>query len=196
MNFLSTIFIGIILFVANLFEVNFSDLVKDPATVTDTHPFVGMISNLGIILFAIAAAYSFFSYYLLRHSHLHKKSKQFLLVLGLFTTILTLDDLFLIHEYSFILGVSEKYIYLLYALLSIAFFLSFNKEILNIHKNYFFLAIVFFAISVLSDQFLYSDPSSSLKSVIEDGAKFLGIVNWMTFIIKTCMLKLQQCLII
>jgi hypothetical protein len=86
-----------------------SRFTLDPAALTGAHPFLGVASNAGILLWAAAAAISLFTAALLADSARNGEARKFLRGAGLLTCWLMLDDLFLFHEWLFpsVLGVPQ-----------------------------------------------------------------------------------------
>ena len=145
---------------------------------TCNHPIgVGMLSNLGILLWA-AAAISFFASFsgLVRQRSL----RLLLLVGGILSTLLCLDDLFLLHD-RHVLGHEGSY-YILYAVLVLFILVRFRKLILQADGLAFLAAALFLGLSVLSDIFQESLPVDyATVQLFEEGFKFIGIACWLAF---------------
>ena len=146
---------------------------------TCDHPIgVGMISNLGILLWAAAVGISLFASFsgLVRQ----RSWRQLLLVGGLFSTILCLDDFFLLHD-RHVLGHQGSY-YILYAVLALFILVRFRKLILQADGLAFLAAALFLGLSVLSDIFQESLPVDyATVQLFEEGFKFIGISCWLAF---------------
>ncbi|MDZ7808031.1 MAG: hypothetical protein U5K71_13075 [Gracilimonas sp.] len=108
----------------------FAKSTADPITTFDSHPFVGVVSNLGALLWCTAATVCIFSYLILRNQLSGKKS-SFLLWSGLLTAMLLFDDLFMFHDYLAIahLNIEQKTVYSIYLILGITWFIYFFDEI-------------------------------------------------------------------
>ncbi len=146
---------------------------------TCDHPIgVGMISNLGILLWAAAVGISLFASFsgLVRQ----RSWRQLLLVGGLFSTILCLDDFFLLHDRHVI--VHEGSYYLLYAVFAAVILVCFRKLVLQADGLAFLAAAAFLGLSVLSDRFQGSLPGGyATVQLFEEGFKFIGIACWLAF---------------
>ena len=146
---------------------------------TCDHPIgVGMISNLGILLWAAAVGISLFASFsgLVRQ----RSWRQLLLVGGLFSTILCLDDFFLLHD-RHVLGHQGSY-YILYAVLALFILVRFRKLIPQADGLAFLAAALFLGLSVLSDRFQESLPVDyATVQLFEEGFKFIGIACWLAF---------------
>lgn len=73
-------------------------LFNDPATHSGTHPLVGALSNLGVLLWWTSASIWLFTAALLRGREDRRFACQFALVSGMLTAYLGLDDLYLLHD--------------------------------------------------------------------------------------------------
>lgn len=96
-----------------------SRFTQDPAAIADMNPLNGVISNLGILYWAAAASVSLFTALMLLAVSSRQGWGQFFLFFGLFTTLLLLDDLFMLHERIFplVFGIGEKIVLGIYAVI-------------------------------------------------------------------------------
>ncbi len=164
-----------------------------------SHFFRGAFTNLGILLWWAAATVSAFTYFLLHrlfHTEVYAESaKAFFLYMALFTALLTLDDLFMLHEEVFPvhLGVPELAVYAAYGALT-AGLIHFVHFLVRTDFLVLMLALGFFAFSMLIDEgmlrFLLRIPGR-LDLLIEDTMKMLGIVCWLVFLLRTATQQLQ-----
>lgn len=136
----------------------------------------GMLSNLGILLWAAAAGITFFA----SQSALiqNKSIKNYLTIGSIFTSILCIDDLFLLHDFF----IEEKALYLIYALMAFYLLLSSRQQDLRAHSYSFFIAAMLLGLSIICDKLQgriaisYSD-----LQVFEEGFKFIGIACWLYY---------------
>ena len=139
---------------------------------------VGMLSNLGILLWAAAAAISFFACF--SGLVVQRGWRQLLLVGGIFSTTLCLDDLFLLHD-RHVLGHEGSY-YILYTVLAVTILLRFRQLVLQADGVAFLAAALLLGLSVLSDRFQESLPIGyATVQLFEEGFKFVGIACWLAF---------------
>lgn len=86
------------------------------------------------------------------------------------------------HDYIFYSFESFKIVqpitFAIYAILLLWYIIKFYKIILDSVYVFLFLAVGFLGLSVLIDLIF---ESSGLEYFIEDGFKFIGIINWMLF---------------
>lgn len=149
----------------------------------------GALSNLGILLWWAAASVYAFSTYLARGTARSLPIRAFLLYMALFTGLLALDDLFMLHEevLPIRLGIAEVVLYVIYGALA-AGLVAFVNLLLETAFLLLGLAFAFFAVSVFTDQGLALfainlPPGANL--LLEDLTKMLGIVCWLVFAVQT-----------
>ncbi len=150
--FLSSLYVLPLLFlfvlvVASLqMGVDLGMLLRDPSSTTKVHPFTGVASNIGVILWTATATICLFGWAILRHSSGQVRFSTFLLCSGLMTSLLMLDDFFLLHENIFpvYFGVPEKVVYLGYVGLIVWGVVVFKKCILKTEYLILLIAFAFF----------------------------------------------------
>ena len=113
------------------------------------------ISDLGALLWCVAATVCFFAAILLRNNQA-KDAYQFLLYSALLTTYLLFDDFFQIHDHylHYKLGISEKITYMVLGIASISLIVKFRQTILRTNYSIMLLGFGFLAISVIADGIL------------------------------------------
>lgn len=159
------------------------------ATETGLPFYRGALSNLGILLWWGAANVYAFAAYLAHPRALGSgPHRAFLTYMALFTGLLALDDLFMIHEeiLPVRLGVPEAGMYALYGALA-AGLVWFVHELMTTDFMVLGLAFAFFALSVVFDQGLLRQFGlPALVSLLaEDLSKMLGIALWFAFALRT-----------
>lgn len=161
-----------------------SVLTRDPAAIMNAAFYTGAISSLGAVLWSATAGICFFTHSLLGRAEPRAGERSFLAASGLLTSLLLTDDLFQVHEEVVPnhLGVSEKVVLAAYALLALRWLYVYRATILAGDYPVLALALGCFAISVGIDQLAREAPTTIF---LEDCAKFLGIVTWLTFFVLT-----------
>ena len=139
---------------------------------------MGVISNVGIRSWCATAVICLFSRSLLRQQGLHAEAR-FLLWAALMTTVLLIDDLFMIHEYiaPIHFHVNEKVILVSYSCATGAYLLSHRRLILAANYQLLAAAMVLFSASMLVD---IADGRGWWR-LAEDGCKILGIASWLGY---------------
>jgi hypothetical protein len=153
-------------------------LTRDMAAVAHVHPLIGVVSNVGILLWCATAVICLFSCSLLRQQGHHAEAR-FLLWAGLMTIVLLVDDFFMIHEYiaPVHFHVNEKVVLASYVCAAGAYLLSHRRLILAANYQLLVAAMVLFTASMLVD---IADGHGWLN-LAEDGFKVLGIVSWLGY---------------
>lgn len=179
----------IIYFTSQWMDIEIEKFTADPITTFDSHPFVGVVSNLGALLWCTAAVVCLFSYLILRNKIRHK-SASFLLWSGLLTALLLFDDLFMFHDYLAIthLDIEQTTVYIIYFILAITWFIYFLDEIRSNDFMILLLAGLFLGLSVIGDFIL---PQEGIAYMFEDASKFFGIVTWTIYFIRVSRNKFQ-----
>jgi hypothetical protein len=164
-------------------------LTRDPLAVYDAPPYVGLISNLGILLWSATAGVCLFCAARVRRT----KSNglyHFFFISGLLSVLLCLDDLFLAHEdlWPRLLGTGEGPIIAFYGVLAGIYLWSFRDLILRTEYLLLGLSFAGLGFSILFDLLPDLDPALILPGqyLLEDGSKLLGIVTWLAYWIRTC----------
>ncbi|HYF61791.1 MAG TPA: hypothetical protein VD886_03190 [Herpetosiphonaceae bacterium] len=168
-------------------QLNIGIFTRDPATLTNSNPFLGVLSSVGILFWCATAAICFFGFAMLRSSASDRIAPRFLLDAGLITALLMLDDLFLFHEYVFpqFLHFGEKVALLGYGAIVAGFLWRYRQRILG--SDYLLLALAFglFGFSVMADN-LFNTASGNWGYLLEDGPKLFGIIVWFTYWSGVC----------
>lgn len=167
-----------------LFQVAIPNLTRDITATANLPPLTGILSSLGIFLWCTAASISLFSAAIL-HSTNQRQHFNFLLHSGLLSTYLMLDDAFLIHEVlaSVYIGIDEKVVFLILGAYVATYLVAFKNIILKTNYAFLVLALGFLSFSIIVDsviqQWLWR--LGDWQFLIEDGAKWLGIVSWCSY---------------
>lgn len=174
------------------FNIPMYDVVADPAEICQKGPYLGFLSQAGLLAWLGGISCCFFTLSLAKKLFIIPLHWQrFILSSGLFSMLLGLDDWIQIHEYlpKIILSNSqinqniqsflELVIYLFYFIVLIIYFNSFKILIYKTRYYFFIAAISFFALSNFVDIFV--PETINWHFFTEEGSKFLGIVSWSTY---------------
>ncbi len=142
--------------------------------------YVGVVSNLGVLLWCAAAAGCF-----LAASLVVRGRRSPLLYAGVLTTALLADDLFLLHEGVYALVVEERLVFGLYALALVGYVVAFRRFLRATTPWLFAAACALFAVSLVADE------RWAGHHLLEDGSKFLGIVAWSTYFLAAAAAELR-----
>ena len=170
--------------------------MRDPASIAQIHPFIGVASNFGVILWTASATICLFSWAILRHRLGKQGFSIFILVSGLITTLLLLDDFFLLHDFIFpsYFGVKEFIFFIAHGGLILCWIVTFRKYILKTEYLILLIALGFFGLSLFIDIFQHHIQLviGDWRILFEDGFKLLGIVGWLGYFLRCCFIATNK----
>ncbi len=184
LGWLAALVLWIVVLVQDAVPVD--ELVLDKASDRAVPWYAGLISSLGILLWAMTvcacAATAFVAY----HGNRTAATKAFRGA-AIFFGLLLLDDLFLLHSdvIPALIPVSKHAILLIEAGLGLIWLVPAWQEIRRTRWEMLASAGVGFGTSILVDVLLEEAGSGTLVLVLEDGAKFLGGVALATWAVVT-----------
>lgn len=166
-----------------IFSISMEEFLFDPSEIMNTPFYFGILSYAGVVLWGASVAVSLFAYFALGREERRSRGARYLLILGLFTLMLLLDDQLRIHETIFghYLNVREYYVFGFYTLLLVVIIAVFWIEIMANELLLFAAAWSLFGFSTIIDQLEIQFPGEAL---VEDGAKFLGIAVWLAYAMR------------
>jgi hypothetical protein len=156
------------------YGVDYWDLVRDTNAIAGQPPYFGFYSNLGVLIWAIAASIALFGWRSLVSLGVVGRRPLALFLGGLFAGVACLDDLFMLHEHAHLIGISERMVFAGYALLFLAFAAA---TLPDGHKTQWTLlvaSLAFLVLSTLVDLFHLPTPGSVLV-LVEEVLKLTGI---------------------
>ena len=165
-----------ILYISNFYNIKLSLVVRDLAQTCGYPIGVGMISNVGILLWGAAASICLFTASL---ESINKESSKLLLLGGLFSGLLCIDDFFLLHDRY----IGPDFLNLTYLVVSIFLLFRFRRILKKIGLFNLVISILFLGLSIFFDGVIQQifNQSYDLTQLIEEGFKFLGISCWLNF---------------
>ena len=185
----STILYLVILYLSNFYKIKLSLVVRDLAQTCGYPIGVGMISNIGILFWGAAASICLFTTF----SDVNKESSKLLLLGGLFSGMLCIDDFFLLHDRY----IGPDFLNLTYLSISIFLLVRFRRILKKIGLFNLIISILLLGLSVFFDGVIQQifNQSYEITQLIEEGFKFLGIACWLNFWCKASSyaLKIGNC---
>ena len=174
--FPSAILYLVILYVSNSYNIKLSLVVRDLAQTCGYPIGVGMISNIGILFWGAAASICLFTAF---SENINRESSKLLLLGGVFSGLLCIDDLFLLHDRY----LGQDFLNLTYLSISIFLLVRFQRILKNIGLFNLIISILFLGLSIFFDGVIQQifNQSYELTQLIEEGFKFLGIICWLNF---------------
>jgi len=158
------------------YKINPILVVRDLAQTCGYPIGVGMISNIGILLWASSGAITLF----VSISKLAEREiAKLLLMGGIFSSILCVDDFFLLHDRY----VGPDFLNITYLSMTILMLIKFWKVLLKIGLLPIIISLLFLSSSVFFDSILQQLLSENygLIQLYEEFFKFLGIACWLNF---------------
>lgn len=153
------------------------EILRDPAQQLDFSSFLGFVSNIGVWLWVSSVALCCYSLATCRPRSA-SGSTELVILLGLFSLLLAVDDFFLLHERY----VYQKGIFLFYAIFALTLLVRHHRKIIEIDGFSFLLAGILLALSVLVDIDQRKIPLDYAHvQLIEEGCKFVGAAIWLFF---------------
>lgn len=175
---------------AGLRGVGFEDFSKDPAQHLDGEFFTGWYHYLVVLVWQVPATTALVGSYVL-HRIGRAAPARMLLVAGVLTAAMVLDDLFLLHDAVYRnLGVPQVAVYAGYGLATVAFAWAYRARL---GAGVLLLAgtLVCWALSAGIDVLLREDA----PYVVEDGAKAAGVVLWTLLVVPLAVGELRRALV-
>ncbi len=169
-------------------RIPFSDLTRDPLAIMGKKgaPHLGLLSNLGALVWCTTAAVCAFSALRLALGREARRQSVFLFVAAAFTSLLLFDDLFMLHE-NLRLRVAwgELALFAVYGGCTLYYGFAFRGVLRQLGFFAPLLAVCLLATSVAVDvSKLTATTSAVWPWVLEDGSKFVGLVVWAAFHIR------------
>lgn len=175
---------------------------RDPASTiwqltTLDSPFVGIYSQVGVVLWFSGATIGLFAAFLL---YIHDKQTAFMIAsVALVGLMLGTDDLLLVHERIApqFFHVGEHYVFLVYAALIGIVIRLFGRQIWQYDKFFLLIAGVFLVGSLGVDfveEVFDAKYGQALQGLLEDSFKLLGIAAYWTGLFKISAKSIQKVL--
>lgn len=177
-----SVIVALILGVAKWADVPVTDLLHDANAVLDGEFYVGLFSITGIALWSAAGAMCI----LLLSTGVAGSPRKLLVAGAAVSLMLGADDAYLIHET--IPWISGRLLFLLYGVVALVlFWRSWRYLVSRPNFSVFLISLFLIGLSLALDMAAELDLwTPPLSAVIEDVAKFLGIVSWITFFGGVC----------
>jgi hypothetical protein len=168
-----------------------ASLTRDPVSVFRTGPHIGLLSTLGVMLWAASTAVCLLGGIVLRRDAAQQRARRFLFASGLLSLGLMLDDSFLVHEALApkFLRIPEPIIFLGYLVVVVGYLAYFVRQLLRTDYVLFILALAFLGASALIDQSL---PVSDTVAFVEDILKFTGLLFWLAYFSRVVVALIQD----
>ncbi len=167
-------------------QVPVSELLHDPATVAGVMWYVGLISNLGAIGWTVAVTAAAGAAFVARVGGRPQATISFLRGGALVGAMLLIDDLFPVHQrmVPHEIGLSKPIVLLIELVLAGGWAIISYPELKRTRWHLLVMAGGAFVVSLVIDQLVGGDESGN-RMLVEDGAKFLGVLAWALYFLRT-----------
>lgn len=168
-------------------DINARQLFQDANTVAGVPFYIGSLSMLGVILWAMTAAICLFV--APRPAEGDPDLRRLLLVSGIFTLVLMADDAFLFHDdilprYA---GISGDLYGVAYVVAMAVYLLALRSVLARTNYLLLGVALVLFGISAVTDvgsSRLHEFVPAAIVEIVEDGTKLVGIGTWLAYFVS------------
>ena len=165
-------------------DIPLESFTKDPTALMNAPFYLGFFSNIGIMIWSGAAMINFFVAYQIKDNPKERENFLFILFSAFITLMMTLDDLFQLHEFVFpnYFSISDNAVYLTYMNIFLLYFIYFRKRLLASEFTVLGLAFFFLGVSTIIDVLPLPIPKDTF---LEDAIKLFGIVTWFIYYFRT-----------
>lgn len=165
-------------------DIPLESFTKDPTALMKAPFYLGFFSNIGIMIWAAATMICFFVAYRIKEVKEINAHFWYILVSAVISLLMTLDDLFQLHEFVFpnYFSISDNMVYLTYMNIYLIYFIRFRKILLNSDYLVLGLAFVFLGLSTIIDLLPLPIPKDTF---LEDAIKLFGITTWFVYFFRT-----------
>ncbi len=176
------------------FKIPLTSFVEDTTTVLNAPVYIGILSNIGALLWTATATVCFFGAYVTRTTA-KQAASAFLIWSGMIITLLLIDDYFMLHDSVLYLlfHLNENVIFGLYFVLISWYIYRFRSVLRTTNYRLFGLALGLFLFSTVFDKLpgvvtkLHIPFRYSYQTIdfIEESGKFLAIGTWLAYYLQT-----------
>jgi len=156
-------FLIVVAVLASINDIDFYMLSVEPMEIFKAEPYIGLLSNVGIIVMSASSAILLYSSFVSRRQDGLNRNASFLLWVGLFTFVLLVDDLFMFHEKVLpaVFGtyLVEPMLYGLYALSALLVLYFYYDLILDTYFVVFLAALIFYGMFIKNLRVIMGDTS-------------------------------------
>ena len=171
------LFYGISIEILTSSGLSVRQIIRDPAQNLNHSSFMGFVSSIGSWVWLSAGIVCLFSASVGGRTT-DKKHMELLVLMGIVSVILAVDDFFLLHDRY----LPQKAVFLFYAVYTITLLIRYFRTIMEIDGWTFLMAGGLLAASIFTDTSQRKIPLEYMQvQVIEDGFKFVGAVTWFYF---------------
>ena len=159
-------------------------LTKDPTAIMKAPFYLGFFSNFGIIVWSCAFSVCFITASRCMNLTYLRQDFYFMILSGFVTLLLTLDDLYQLHEYVFpqYFLIPENAVLLTYFNIILLWGIRFRKRMLQ--SDFLVLGLAFFFLGMSTIIKLVPLPIPQ-DTFMKDAFKLFGSVTWFIYFFRT-----------
>lgn len=167
------------LILAGSVELQFIDLTRDVFSTASIPVYTGLVSNVGVFLWAAGVAMCLFA-----RGMAPAGEGRFLLASAGITAVLLVDDFYMVHEWigPNFLGIPEEAFYLAYAVMGGIYVVGYRDRILRGSGRVLLFATGVAFAGSLGIDLLERPPAATWQTFVEEGLKLLGIGCWVSYL--------------
>lgn len=185
--------IGLVALIAARHQASVAQMTCDPSALGRLPAWSGWVSKLGIACWAMAFTSCLLAARLLRHLGAERDAVALLGWTGAVSLAFFIDDEFMLHEMvGAAFGCPDHYFFVVHAGLLGILLLRCRRRILASDWLFLGCGLGGLFLSLLMDADLYRGSTYQRRLLVEDGAKFLGIVAWCGFALRSSWQELTQ----
>ncbi len=165
--------------------------MRDPAQVVEAPFYLGLVSNLGILVWCTGGAVALFAAVLLTGRPGRAEQRRFLLWSGVLTLAVMIDDLLLLHDKLIpdLTHLPEQAVNVVHLTVALIYVARFRRLIFASDRMLLVLATALMGLSLVMDQWhlLFRLTGRMIlpeNYLLEDGPKLLAIVSWMGYLLR------------
>ncbi len=184
---LNLVFLCVFL-ISSLFSISIEFMLEDTASLYGFNQFSGFTTSIGALILSCGIGAVLLLLFLNQRLIFDRKGLTSMVIMGLITLFLFLDDVFLLHErvITGLLHIGERSIYLIY-ILSLGAVIYYRRDLLSEMTVFLVIALLLFGLSVsidvLIDKGVFDDTLAESAIMLEEYFKLGGYLFWTTFII-------------
>lgn len=166
-------------------------IAKDSSEITNFPPYIGLLANWVGLLWMATATICLFTTLVLKNNNIPFQKYKFLFISGVLSFVLTIDDLFVLHDRVFpsIFHIPEPFFYLMYILVLITYIIYFRKQILQ--YDYLLFIAAFFLFGISREVFIRI-PYFLESMTANDMLKYFGVIFWLAYFYRACAQEITQ----
>lgn len=172
-------------------------LFREPYSIGHIPLYVGLISNIGALLWCCTIGICLFAYLIARKNTRSAAAGNMLLFPAVFSAVLLLDDVLMIHERVIgpLLPNGQMVTYLVYGFAAGFFLYRYRTALLSSNLGVLMLSIGLLGASagldVLKEVFSINVVPARHHLLVEDGLKLMGIATWLYYFSHLSRLALE-----